>query len=496
MTHKKQRVCRAAFLLLVFAFLLIWFSRVHPLTVYDGDDWYYVSYARRAVPIWRDWNPARVLPEVLMPFCTWLGVHLLMPLTGDYLYAMTLSAALMVSGFITAYTACFGSMMRRLFSLSFWEETFSSVLFLLLHFLALRSQPQANIYLFYCWDYTCYFYYVIPAALCCSLVMTMTANPAFEEFRRNGSPEKKGFFLLALYFGIFSNLPDSVILAVYAGSRLLMDLLKRLKAFCLRDFLRENGLWLGILGAWLLSAVFELSGSRASADMGYDLPLLEGLHETLYGLKQLLLSCNRVFMVLTVAVAAAALVLWLRSREAEPALQLAEKLIGFTAVLIATVVLCAVVDCSYIYRADYLFGAFFYGFLLLMLCFGYLLKKCPGLMTVLPLLLCILTAEINTAGQTFKESNVQNLNAKTCQAVSRDLTEQVIAACEAGEQSLVLGVPVSDSPVNWPLYSAVGERIAASLYEHGITERMISVTVQLDLGMNEKYHIPFPETTE
>lgn len=493
MTDKKQTWLTGAFLLAVFGFLVVWFSRIHPLVVYDGDDWWYVSYVRRAVPLWGDWNPARVLPEVIEPFCAWLGVHLLMPLTGDYLGSMTLSAALMVSGFITVYVYCFGKMMQRLFGLETGGVAASSVLFLLLHFLVLRSQPEANPYLFYCWDYTCYFYYVIPAMLNCSLVMYMTANPRFEEFRKQGTPGKQGIFLLAVYFAIFSNLPDSVILGIFAGCRVLLSLVKSLKGFRLKDFLRENGLWFAILAAWLISAVFELTGARASADMGYDLSLMQGIRETLYGLKMLLLGCNPAFIALTVVTVAVAAVLWVKGKETDFAMQLVEGLICFVIMLAAVILLCAVVDCSYIYRTEYLFGAFFYGFLLLMLCFGYVLKRQPKLLAVLPLLLCILTAEINTEGQTFKESNIQNLNAKTCAAVSRDLVEQIVTACEAGEREMTLCVPVSDSPTNWPLFAPVGNRIAASLYEHGITERMIAVTVRPDVAMNEKFNIPVPE---
>ena len=70
MKERKQQIYKTAWYLAVFGILYLWFARVKPLVPYDGDDWLYLSYARKAVPLWGDWNPARVLPEVLMPQST------------------------------------------------------------------------------------------------------------------------------------------------------------------------------------------------------------------------------------------------------------------------------------------------------------------------------------------------------------------------------------------------------------------------------------------
>ena len=64
----------------VFGFLLVWFTQIHPLVVYDADDWTYLAYVRSATPIWGDWNPAKVFPETVMPFFSTVAVYTLMPL--------------------------------------------------------------------------------------------------------------------------------------------------------------------------------------------------------------------------------------------------------------------------------------------------------------------------------------------------------------------------------------------------------------------------------
>lgn len=69
----------------VFLFSFLWFSQVHPLTVYDADDWRYISEVRAGIPMWGYWNPSRVFPEVFLPFFSSLAVYGLMPLLEDYL---------------------------------------------------------------------------------------------------------------------------------------------------------------------------------------------------------------------------------------------------------------------------------------------------------------------------------------------------------------------------------------------------------------------------
>ena len=45
--------------LLVFGFFLVWFTKIHPLTVFDVDDWAYIHYPRRAVPLPTYWTPTK-----------------------------------------------------------------------------------------------------------------------------------------------------------------------------------------------------------------------------------------------------------------------------------------------------------------------------------------------------------------------------------------------------------------------------------------------------
>ena len=53
--------------LLIFGFFFVFFTQVHPLVIYDGDDWRYIAYTRQALPSWNEWNPSRVFAECFQP---------------------------------------------------------------------------------------------------------------------------------------------------------------------------------------------------------------------------------------------------------------------------------------------------------------------------------------------------------------------------------------------------------------------------------------------
>ena len=67
----------------IFVFFLIFFYKIHPIMLYDMDDWQFSSYSRIPVPIWGDWNPTRILPEISVTAVSFLGRILFYPLMND-----------------------------------------------------------------------------------------------------------------------------------------------------------------------------------------------------------------------------------------------------------------------------------------------------------------------------------------------------------------------------------------------------------------------------
>lgn len=54
----------------IFAFFMYFFTIAHPVYPFDIDDWGNMISMRWAHPIPYDWNPTKVLPEMLLPLCT------------------------------------------------------------------------------------------------------------------------------------------------------------------------------------------------------------------------------------------------------------------------------------------------------------------------------------------------------------------------------------------------------------------------------------------
>lgn len=500
MENKHQKLPYAAFFMFIFGFLFLWFSRIHPLIPFDGDDWTYLSYARLATPVWGDWNPSKVFPEVVYPFFSSIAAFVLTPLIGDYISAQTLMHAVVISAAITGFLWCFARLARQLFSCSRMTASVLTVLFLALHFLVFRTAEENNVHLLHCVSLNCYYNYLLPMLLNASLVMLLLTSDTIETFVKTGRPELRGLFFLVVYLAIFSNLPASGILAAYAGSRILLSLLRHRKHLKLKPLMEENAFFLGILALWLVSAVFELSGGRAgSAAMGGS--ILKQLHQTCFLLKNVVLGSNRLFLGFSVIVVAAALVCMLldggiRSLNAKLSSVLAVFLISTAAMTVYMILLCAAVGPEKITGAEYLFAIYFHVLLLELLALGYLVERFPRLMLVLPLLTVVLISCINTNGNTFREINTSGLPAEQCGELGRYIIEQYQQADKAGQQEMVLRLPQftsdPDNGDNWPYTLSLMYRISDTMYNHGLTSRLIDITPVIDPAVNDQMHIPLP----
>lgn len=489
----KEKLYRRLWYVSVFVFVFVWFTQVHPLVLFDADDWNYASYIRLALPEWGGWNPARVFPETFMPLICNISVRVLYPLTGDYLYSIMAGSAFVVSACIVAYVYSFDQLIKRLFRLTAGPSIVVSFVFFLFHFLVFHSRQASNQYMFYCWDFTCYYFYLIPSMLNASLVMWMSHNAQFDNFRKEGHALLKGFFLLAVYLAIFSNLPSSGILAAFAGCRVLLAMIRQFREKSgIKNFFLQNAVYIGILLAWLASAIFELSGGRAGSATG---SMLQGIVSVLSYLSHPTVYCGKVFMITGFLLLAAMVGVWLRNKqkETEDAQMLSfatEVFVCGLALLVYMVLLIAKVSPAFIERSEYLFGLFFYVILIVSAAFAYILKKYPGVLAAVPLVVCVICSTLNTPWLTYKESNMGNTDAAICKRIGDDLVAQMILADETGMTSVDLHVPVTDNPDNWPHFAGkYGIAIANSLFEHGVIGREIEVTIIPDEAMNEKYSV-------
>lgn len=493
---KRDRWLTAGFLAAVFAFMLVFFYNVHPLVIFDADDWTYASYTRVALPSTRFWNPARILPEILMSGCSSFAVFALMPLVHDYIRALSLCYALVLSGFITVYTWCFLRLIARRGGLERGWNLLASLLFLLFHFLIFRTEDSNNAYMFISCNVTCYFYYTIPALLNCSLLMYFLSGQGPEEILHEGGYFKKGVLIMLCYLAVFSNLFASIILATYAGCELLFAAVA-----CVREkesiwkLIREKAVSLGIFVLWCVSAVFELMGERAASFAGEE-SFAKLLGSATARTVLVASSFNRMFVMLMIGLILLALLLRILERrkgQQQKSRHCYTLILSGVIVILLTIVLSAKTDPKYIspFRADLIFGMLFFPVVLTTLCGVYIMKRLPWVKLPVPLLILVLVTMVNTPLATFAESNMIYTDHEKVAEMSRDVMEQIIAADRAGEREATIYVSKTGSSDNWPQATYMGPRISATLYKHGLISEQMQLTIVPSEEFNEKYGISF-----
>lgn len=492
---KQTRTLELLWYAFIFSFMYIWFTQIHPLIVFDTDDWTYIAHVRYALPIWGDWNPSRVFPEVFMPLVSAIGVHLLMPLVNDYLLSITIASACFISLFIVIYIRCFTEMLKRLFCLSASSALLVSLFFFILHFLVFRKNLTSNSTLFDSGNLNCHYNYLLSGLLNSSLVMHMVANPQYDQPLSAKPSVQSGFLFLFIYLAIFSHLPSSGILAAYAGAILLIRFIADIQTgFELRTYFRFNITYLLILVLWAVSAVFELSGGRAAAVSAA--PFAEGLLSTfrlaLTGIPSLV---GEVFClaVLAVAVVAAYCLITVRKGNNDTRCFvsfLIAILLATAAMCVYALVLCAKVSPDYILMSGYQFGFWFFIILIISTALAYIIKIHPSALLGLPVFLLVLFTKINTVGITFAQP--YSLNKNTYLEISSSLFNQVVEASENGQTQMELHVPMWNTAENWPHTADYGSRMSIALYEHGIIASPIQITIVPDKAISQEFGIPRP----
>lgn len=497
--NKQSRVLTLCFIGALLAFTLVFFCAVHPLVLLDADDWTYASYTRFAVPSLKYWNPARILPEVLMAAVSSFSVYALMPLTGDYLRALSLGYGMILSLFVTGYVLCFLRLAEKRFNLSRVMSILASVLFLLFHFLIFRTDNSNNSYMFRSCNVTCVFYYTIPGLLNASLVMFFLSDRDADSFLTEGSTARRALLILLCYFALFSNLFESFILAVYAGCTVLFALIRRVRqGQPFAGFIRQRAASLAILVLWAVSAVFELFGERAGAfDATRRFSVLLG--EAVGDFVEVLQGMNRLFLLCAAGLVLLAVIAASRKRKKGERIGTAE--------LFAALLLCGVLTVVYtlllaaktapkyvdVYRADLIFGLLFFAVVTVSLCAVAVLHEFPRTKVLLPLVIVLLLTDVNTPLVTFAESNMIFTPHETVEAMSRDVVDQIVQADRDGlvRADIYVSDMGDNADDNWPQATYMAPRIMATLQKHGIISRSFEITIVPSREFNEKYALDF-----
>lgn len=171
-----------------FAFAFLFFTLIHPIYLFDTDDWGNMALSRPLYPSLQTYNPSKVLPEVLIPLISLVSVKLLYPFTNDYTFSSSTGLTLCYILFIFTYIfAIFKFIKYNLLSFTNSDDintpklsvfaSFFLILIVFFHF----SSIQSDQYLFYEVNATCIYHYTIPTILNISLLLFLFANTIFFE---------------------------------------------------------------------------------------------------------------------------------------------------------------------------------------------------------------------------------------------------------------------------------------------------------------------------
>lgn len=498
----KSKIHNLPFYLLLwivcFVFLFIFFSQVHQIGIFDADDWTYISYARDALPNAKAWNPTRVFPEIFMPAVGALAAFVITPLTGDYLNAMTLTYAFTFSAFISFYVLSFAWMIKHSFCIGKWSTTMLTLLFVTAHFWIFRSNYDNNSYLFLSRNLTCIFYYTIPTLLNAMLVILFEAKPNIWNTASLGT---KGILLFTIYLAIYSNLFSSIVLVAYCGviilHRVLLAAIQKKSIVCFWARIKQNFIHIGIIVAWLVSLIFEIKGGRADSigTFGGIAELKSAAHNLTASFK----SINPIFglfAIITIGIALGIIIYEIVHKKATDetfrfiAIEF-HFLLAAAITALYQVLLCGVTSLSgYLACSEVQISIYFFLLMALFFSVCYTVRRLPTCSAFLPMLLCIAIFNCNTQGKTYRDSFMSNVSAKTSQAITQDIYQQVLNADNGRTEEMNLYVPSFQSTTdNWPMAVYLGERVSRTLYKHGQISTPIQITIVPDPERNKLYGI-------
>lgn len=498
---KRRKIFILSVPILIFILSFIYFAVITPTIPFDGDDWRYIGTTRLPIPLWGVWNPTKVLPETLMPLCGYIAAFIIYPLSGNYIGAITISLALVISLFVTGMFYCFYLFARRRLGLTWKEALLSQVFFFLSFFLIFKRISQESYSMFWAGDVTCIFNYLIPGLLNAIVILIILQTPNFTVRFAKFSNLKKGLFVLALYFALFSNTQLSIILAIVCFIKfveIIWPLAKQHSLFSSRAW-TQTWFYVVTLILWLCTIIFDLHGARAQMVQGMNQsPFGTRLALTINQIRQFIGLQNKYFLLIAIIIMVVAISRCILKKDSNVVLVATiASLISMVISLVYLLLAYVQAGGTYATRPDAMWAVTFFFLFAVNICLAYLIKSLTFLKTGgVWLLLVVLSSLIafNFDYQPLPPSNAA-FDAKTKVAVDNYIIKQVVEADKAGKASVVVRVPQDQEKVdpkntgsNWPHSFDMEKWMQNTLYIHHITRSRIQIKFKPDHKVNTKFY--------
>ncbi|WP_029233436.1 hypothetical protein [Butyrivibrio sp. VCB2006] len=458
----------------VLAFLILFFARWTPLVMYDFDDWFRSGKIRIPVPMWGAWEPTRIFPEVAMPIFTGrLGAWVFYPITGDYIYSLTIASAVTMSAMILVMCICFYKLLANRLGCSTFKTLVLEGMFLASFFLMFRNRSGSK-FLFHSSDLCTVYYYTMGGLLnAILLLILLEKKDATKAFRKMPVGRKIALSVL-IYFAVFSNLFHSAITVVYCGTVILIDWVKEKSVV---SSIRRNALQFAIILLWGVVLIFEFFGGRSdSFEQDIDLVLSIRQFLTLIGAMAIAYKIIVAFCLLGF--------LWLLFKKKELGLLPVIVISGFFETVFLLLLNSKVL---YMSRIEASWGTWFYLILFCVIVCSYAIDNWDKLVYFAPVALCVMIFFSWYPDGKFAISSTRNPDYQQCYDTSTYIAQSIIDADKAGEKELTLKLPVSDNPEEFTFVPDIGSVVSDTLYRQRVIKHLITVNVEFDESLNEKY---------
>ena len=457
------------FSLVLFALLVEFFIVLHPIAIFDTDDWNFIYMPRIPVPIIGKWNPIKVFPEFFMPLVSYIGAYTVYPLTGKYCLSLSIANGLFICFIITVYFTEFYLLIQKKYKLSTVKSLLISVVFIGMHFCAVAHGRKNNVFLFYAYDMTCVYHYILSTLLNASLVMHLMRIGGLEAWKTLAK-KNKIHLALWIYFAIFSSLYSSVVLGAYLGVELLHTLYKEVKgkSFNVKSYWTKNRPPLIVILVWFCSFIIEKTGGRAAC-FATGIP-----HNILSSGKRMVFWFGH-FNIIFVVIGAAVIILRIFFLKREYLVEDAKIALALCLTTIYIILLSAVVNYTYVERTDAILPVAFWALFMLMMFVGKMSEKIKYGNTILSLMAAVSVIGTVYYSNTYEEINYEKLPYENCEAFVDDVINQFKEAESQGETEIELVLPEFNTDDNWPIADYASGSFSESLYFHGVTDQKIDV---------------------
>lgn len=462
-------------------FLFFFFSKLCPLVAFDCDDWLCLGTYRLPIPIWKGWEPTRVMPETLMFVAGWIAAHMIYPLCGDYTFSVTIISACIITFLVVVMCICFQKLLIARIQMPFNIALVCEVLFLIAFFAIFRNRGTSQC-MFSAADLCCIYFYTISGILNAIVVLLLLRFKDITENFLSWNFIWKISFCFLIYFALFSNLFHSAITAIYGGTSLLFNLYYCKNGF--KGIIRKNIIYLFILAGWGIVLLFEATGGRAAVVGG-----VSGLNLVL-SIQQfiaILSGLSKRFLVVVLLLAVGSIILMCKKK-----LVGQDEFVHIFATIICNVTLLTVFllllnsKTAYMSRIDATWGIWFYLIVATAMMIAYIAKSVLLVKRLLPVAIPICLIATAYPDGKFLMSTREHTDYVTCVQLNEYVINQIMKASREEKEEVEIRIPDHSDDLRSLTYNEIlGSTIADCLYIQGIIANKPDVRTILDKEMSD-----------